>query len=659
MRLIGLHAPSRSRWSVARRLIVRANSERDARLYPVAAALYEEALRVAPDAPRIRMQYAHMLKESGNLAAAEPIYQSVAAALPDDPDVAMQLGHFYKVAGRQAESEAAYLRATQLRPGWIEAEEELARMRGGDELAPLDEADLSGPDATALAPELVPAEIPVDAERMREGFFLRRLGANRAWTRSAYRRVLRGVEAIHGFVVSGATIEAFELLIDGKRVHREPAAVPLRLTGGQGKVAFNIWWDFSDYPPGPYSVELRALRTSAAVLVHRAQLDVVAPFTEEQGAFSDAIVGPLDRSDGSVEDRVNARPSEIRPAPRNFVAPAPRTILTQRVDQLGDFVCTIPAIQRLRALFPDARLVGLVTPGNAELARSVAALDDVVIADFPEERDGRRVMALDAQEALRRKLAGYEFDAAIDLCEGSATRPLLRLSGAPFLYGFKDAEFPWLSAGFQLTTHDPGNHNEASPVAHKLVAMVEAFGALVARAPMVVRRPDMDRGLIADLGIGPNTRFAVLHTGARLVGARWPHFAGLAERLLGETDLTLVVMGDDDLSGLPDDPRVIRAPGLMAFDQFDALLHHCRLFVGNDSGPKHLASLRGAPTVSVHMARNNWSEWGQEASGLIVSRRVPCAGCGIPPDGSECGKAFACIRYIRVEEVFEAAMRLL
>lgn len=660
LQLVRLHAPTRSRWSVARRLIVRANSERDARVYPVASALYEEALRIAPDAPRMRMQYAHMLKEAGDLAAAAPVYQSVAAALPDDPDVAIQLGHFYKVAGQRDEAEAAYLRATLLRPGWVEAEQELAQIRGGgDASMPLEEGVGAGLQLDRLAAELVPSGTIADAARMREGFFLRRLGANRAMTRSAYRRVLRGVEAIHGFAISDAPIEMLELLIDGERVHRERAAAPLRLTGGQGKTVFNIWFDFSDWSPGPYQIELKAWRTGAGELVHRAQIDVMPPLSEEKSALSDAIVGTLDRGNGTIEERVNVRPSMIRAAPRSFLAPSPRAILVQRVDQLGDFVCTIPAIERLRALFPEARLVGLVTAGNAALARSVAGLDDVVVVDFPEESDGRRVMDLHAQEALRLRLAPYRFDMAIDLCEGSGTRPLLRLSGAPFLYGFKDNEFPWLSAGFELTTHDAGNHREALPVAHKLVAMVDALSALVARPPMVVRRTDMDRRLIANLGIHSDTRFAVLHHGARLPGARWPGFTSLAKRLLAETDLTLVVMGDEDLPDLPDDPRVIRAPGLMDFDRFDALLHHCSLFVGNDSGPKHLASLRGAPTVSVHMARNNWSEWGQEASGLIVSRRVPCAGCGIPPDGDECGKQFSCIRQIRTEEVFEAATRLL
>ncbi len=123
-------------------------------------------------------------------------------------------------------------------------------------------------------------------------------------------------------------------------------------------------------------------------------------------------------------------------------------------------------------------------------------------------------------------------------------------------------------------------------------------------------------------------------------------------------------MGADpqDAAALPGEvtasPRFRAIAGQLPFDDFDALLSYCAVMVGNDSGPKHLAALRGAPVISLHMARLNWSEWGQEQSGLVISRKVPCAGCGIHRDPDECGKGFACITHISPEEVFDAVLRL-
>lgn len=92
----------------------------------------------------------------------------------------------------------------------------------------------------------------------------------------------------------------------------------------------------------------------------------------------------------------------------------------------------------------------------------------------------------------------------------------------------------------------------------------------------------------------------------------------------------------------------------LPFDDLDALLSFATVFVGNDSGPKHLAALRGTPVVSIHCARIGWAEWGQEQSGVVISRRVPCAGCALFHDADECGKGIARVTDIDVAEVLAA-----
>ena len=95
-------------------------------------------------------------------------------------------------------------------------------------------------------------------------------------------------------------------------------------------------------------------------------------------------------------------------------------------------------------------------------------------------------------------------------------------------------------------------------------------------------------------------------------------------------------------------------PARLAFDAFDALLAGCAVLVGNDSGPKHLAALRGRPVVSIHSSRINWSEWKQTGIGYVLSRKMTCAGRRLHYDPEECGHNIACVRDITVEEVFAA-----
>ena len=354
------------------------------------------------------------------------------------------------------------------------------------------------------------------------------------------------------------------------------------------------------------------------------------------------------------------------PARRALLTEPIRNVLVVRADQLGDLVISIPAMRRLREMFPAARLVALLTAAGADLAGTLGVFDEIVVIDFPDDpAERRRLMPLDVQEALRERLAPHAFDIAIDLAESGVSRPLLLLSGARFLYGFHDREFPWLSGGFEGATHDPANGLEVAAQSTKVLALVERLGASLASRARVIPRPDLTPAMLEPFGLVAGERYVVLHGGARIAFSRWPYYGDLAALILNRTDLKVVLVTDDPGSSarLPEpllaSDRLRLIDERLPFDALDALLSFCAVFIGNDSGPKHLAALRGARVVSLHSARINWNEWGQETMGSIVSRRVPCAGCAILHDSDECGKSFACVVDIGVEEVFAEVMRLL
>ena len=77
--------------------------------------------------------------------------------------------------------------------------------------------------------------------------------------------------------------------------------------------------------------------------------------------------------------------------------------------------------------------------------------------------------------------------------------------------------------------------------------------------------------------------------------------------ILDQTDRKVVMMTDDRLmasrlaQGLADSDRFRLFEKRLPFDDFDAFLSFCTVFVGNDSGPSHLASLRGANVVNLFL----------------------------------------------------------
>lgn len=645
--------------SVSRLLVIRANEARDARQFGVAASLYYEAVRFHPHNPRIRTQLAHMLKESGDLAGAQLHYERAASDLPDDADLALQIGHLHKLAGRTDDAQANYRRALQLMPGWHEAERELLSS-GGSLSAPDDDASLDW-----VVPELLPRSEHSGAAVDRNILRVFRLGGRRTHGRWGHLKTLQGVEAIRGYRLAPEGLSEIRLLIGGQILQTAALLTyPQSSNRDQFKYVFNIWHDFSKFPAGRHVVELDFMDHSGRrIHRHRETVLVVTPDNTVATSASDAFV-PSPPAGMALEQAVHSAPSLVRDT-RRVILPDPIcNILVQRTDQLGDLVCSIPAIQRLRTLFPNAKLTGLLTPANAGLAEQLQLFDDIITVNFSELATERhRVLGVQAQDELRRQLISRSFDVAIDLGEGDQSRPLLLLSGARFLYGFKDNKSPWLNAGLDFNAHDPINNLEIMPPSRKMSLLVEGLGLLAhGHAAAIPNDRDVD---LSSYGVSSDDAYVVIHAGASLPYTRWPHFAELINLFLDQTDLKVVVFTDEPTpeelalaAGAPD-RRVRVISGKITFEEFDALLARCGVFIGNDSGPKHLAALRGAPVVSLHMARLNWSEWGQEIAGSIISRRVPCAGCGIGTEGEDCGKDFACIRHIRPREVFQAADAIL
>jgi len=678
---------------IAKYLIRRGDAARDAQDWWRAALWYEEALRLLPQRGDLHVQHGHMLKETGRFPEAEQAYLRAQALMPDDADLSLQLGHLYKKAGRQEDARHAYERAIVLSPKWAEAERELAALTSigteagvaegihAQQLSALADARQSLAEAAAvlsdparvarLIPSLAPRR-PTDLLRSYdEGVWVLQMGRHEHgfW---GLRRTVRGPQAVRGFCISSVPIDEVQLLIDGSVFRRDSVLGPYKLryearADGPQKYVFNLWQDFSRFDLGRHAFELRIINVESETRSFHDEVVIAPPLRSADFPDSDAVVEIGDTGASSLECAIRATPTVVRAAAaRNVLPRAPENILVLRTDQLGDMVASVPALRRLRALFPKARLVGLATAANAELAASLRLLDEIIVVDFPDDAfERRRLMNLSEQETLRAKLEPYNFDLAIDLAQAGVSRDLLRLSGAPFLYGVEGGEFRWLSADFALNTRDPINRLDVAPHSRKVLALVETLGAIANDCFEVVRRPDLPRDRLDAYGIGAEDRFIVLHMGARVAFSRWPGFPELAALLLQQTDLKIVMMTEDpDVrsklpSGLSDSPRFQLLDQRLSFDDFDAFLSFATVVVGNDSGPKHLASLRGTNTVTLHTARINWSTWGHEGPGAIMSRRVPCAGCDIFHEPEDCGKDFACIRDIRPREVFDVVCRYL
>ena len=663
-----------------RHLLSRAELAGDAGDFSRAAVLYAEALNLDPSRTDLVVQRARALQDFGDMEAAEVEYLRAYDGRPDDAALALQIGRFYKASGRLSDAQTYYHAALRLRPRWSEATDELRQMsdRGWVGRDPIgarskDPAEgiaggregMTAVQIAKLAPALVPRDRASLFRDHGESLEVRRFGTPEYgyW---GVQRTFRGVQAIRGFCVSTKPVSGVKLLLNGLTAFSGPVSGGYELAHERDKTrikkyVFNIWLDFSAFACGRYDAEILCLTTGGKVFSFSEKIVVAAPDPDGARARSAAFVPLQDSDPASLEQRIRTLPTMANPARRSLLPEPPHSILVMRTDQMGDMVSSTAAVRRLREIFPGARVVGLVTSANVDLARTLGLFEDVIVANFPDDEFERvRVMPLAEQEALRLQLASYHFDMAIDLAQASVSRELLLLSGAPFLYGVGGGDWPWLTAEFGLNTHDTINRLDVVPHSSKTLALIETLGTLFCNSFEIMRRTDLERDRLTELGLSPHDRFVVLHMGARLVFSRWPHFAQLAQEVLRRTGLKVVMITEDPhvRSTLPheltESDRFVYFDKRLTFDHFDTLVSFAEVLVGNDSGPKHLAALRGTHVVTLFTARINWQEWGQEEVGTIMSRQVPCAGCAIFHDPEECGKDFCCIRDIRVKEVFTA-----
>jgi ADP-heptose:LPS heptosyltransferase len=675
----------------ARFLIERANAARDEKRFRDAAALYGEALRLEPSLGPIHVQAGHMFKEAGELQLAERHYQQALKLMPDDGDLTLQLGHFYKISGHLQKAHDFYARAAEYGPvsenakaelqsfsksGWIgpRQSKDVPAARGAP-LIVADELDPEGrPDDLKLAmlyDRLAPALIPRPLRELLrysdESIAIRQFGVEQQ-TFWGQKPVARGIEAVRGIIVSKAPVVELQARVNGLLVHRGPLKGPYELEYEPDKdrihrYVFHFWYDFSNFARGLYGLELtfKIPGEESRLLTH--EFVVEDPLIEADHPDSDGVITLPAEGEGSLEEQIARRPSAVHVAERPNQLGEIRSILVARTDQLGDLVASIPGIFKLRELFPQAKLVGMFGPANVGLAQSLHVFDDIIVVNHVESWHQRlRTLSLVEQQNIREKCASHHFDLAIDLSQSFMGREVLTLTGARLLYGFRQSQWGRLSASYEDAFFDPKNRREIATHSKRIMNLIERLGTLSRATSKIIRRNDLTRDRLLPYGLSEHERFVVLHTGARIVWSRWSHYLELASRILQDTELKVVLFTEDRelRHNLPSDlagsDRLIILDKHLPFDDFDAFHSFCSLYVGNDSGPKHLASLRGVSVISIHSARVNWNEWGQELTGVVISRKVPCAGCHIYHDPDECGKDFACMN-ISVQDVYDAVRR--
>jgi ADP-heptose:LPS heptosyltransferase/GT2 family glycosyltransferase len=357
-----------------------------------------------------------------------------------------------------------------------------------------------------------------------------------------------------------------------------------------------------------------------------------------------------------------------------------KKILAVKLDHIGDFLTALPALHALHAQFPHAAIDLLVPSASASLAAPGGVPDasipvqNVLVFDFFHARSGEGQRRVGAAEfaALHARLAPNAYDLAIDLRMHPETRAVLQHTGAATLAGYDHANaFPWLDIALEWEG-DIRLVRKRAHVSERLVQLVSAVADTCGEATPPARKP-VSAAAPAALKTLPAAFLArplvCIHPGVGNVVRQWPasSYAALIGLLAEQSGLHAVLIGAAEEAPIAEaimravaDPAVVESlVGRVKLAELPGVMRASVMFVGNNSGPQHIAAALGLPTIGIHSGVVDAAEWaplGPQA--MALRRNMICSPCYLE-FASDCPRDLACLTGLSPRDVFAACRRLL
>ncbi|MDP3937539.1 MAG: glycosyltransferase family 9 protein [Deltaproteobacteria bacterium] len=376
---------------------------------------------------------------------------------------------------------------------------------------------------------------------------------------------------------------------------------------------------------------------------------------------------------------------------RHMALRAPERVLVIRLSAIGDVVRTLPAVIALRRALPDAHLAWLVEEGAAEALAGHPDIDTLWIIPRRRWRDGLRSWrtapaTLRDMIAFARRLRAARFDWVVDFHGILKSGLWAMATGAPLRAGYEaGGNRGWGSReGNRLFT----NRRAAVPMRrisrfdrNAILARfvwtellgrdastcpVAPGGSLLPVASSV--QAEIDRWLEATApeasgGDPPSGGYVAVHPGSSESTAykRWfpERYGDVADALIERGFRVIFTWGPGEKASVESIVSAMMHPALIApetpsLQHLGAIFRRCRLLIGNDTGPMHIAALSGTPVVAVFGPTDAIENAPYAGVPSIVVRKD--VGCRCPK--RRC-LTRACFEAVDAKDVLDAALGIL
>jgi len=272
-----------------------------------------------------------------------------------------------------------------------------------------------------------------------------------------------------------------------------------------------------------------------------------------------------------------------------------KRIAVIKLDHIGDVILSIPAIINLGENFPDAHVTMIVNSVSEQIVRLIPHVDEVICYNAKFFDRTGKAKAFDFVKAFHfaKDMKNRNFDLIIDL----------RGSFASLLFALIAKSKYRLDRGTYLMcrklTFSRGifKNNDQWTLKHEAEISLDILKK--AGITIKTKRSYLDLSRMPDDSIEyPNINI-VIHPGGPMLLKRWSadRYVELIRQLLQHYSVRIALIGGKDESELVKsivsmvgNDRIVDLSGKLTLVQLAYLFKKAGLFIGNDSGPMHIAS---------------------------------------------------------------------
>ena len=336
-------------------------------------------------------------------------------------------------------------------------------------------------------------------------------------------------------------------------------------------------------------------------------------------------------------------------------------IVIMRTDRIGEVLLSTVAVDAIRTRYPDVRITFVTSEYSRPVVSSRDDIEDVIIADTMKKGAllGR---SIHLAKVLRKK----RFDIALVMNPHKMLHLACFLAGIPIRAGY-DRKWSFLLTDKIKDDRDSGSKHEVEYAMDLLHLLDVNCDVPDIRLPVRGENEDKALSILYEKNMDEGKPLICVHPASSNPAKIWPgaRYAELIRKISTELDCNVAVLGSREEKSLVEDiirtsgVRVLNLSGELELEELAAVLKNSVLFIGNDTGPMHMAAALGTTVIAIFgrsipgVGPKRWRPLGDKH--IVFHEDPGCREC----HDTRCPYDYRCLRKITVNAVFDAAEKVI